>query len=233
MFTVLGSGSPNVRKVLLMLEELDLPYETRSVSLFEGEQFTPEFRAISPFSKVPVLLQTDGAGGERALCESGAILIHLAERYGRFLEKSGPLRDAALQWLMIQMANVGPALGQYNHFKLVDEAGKDYGRERFRALAERTYRLLDDRCAESPYLAGDAYSIADIATYPWALYLELHRMDPAAHPNLVRWRDGIGARPAAARAAVRMDVLSGKNRELMRKATKAQLDQFFWRGGQP
>lgn len=160
---VYGMHSPNVRKVLIMLEELDLPYELRHVAVFKGEQFAPDFLVMNPLGKVPVLV--DPRLG-RPLAESGAILVWLAERSGRFLPTEGPARYEAMQWLMVQMASIGPMLGQLNHFQLLPAGSEPYGLGRYAAQAERLYRLIDDRLATQEWLAGDAYSIADIATYP-------------------------------------------------------------------
>jgi GST-like protein len=223
---IYGMHSPNVRKVLIMLEELELPYELRHVAVFSGEQFTPEFLAMNPLGKVPVLVDPKlGA----PIAESGAILFWLAERTGRFFPAEGPDRYAVMQWLMVQMANIGPMLGQLNHFQIMARQ-EPYALGRYAAQAERLYRLLDDRLAEREWIAGSAYSIADMATYPWAGYLEQHRFDPARHPNLLRWRQAIDARPAIARVKERLggaflDVANQTRRE----ATPAQLDRFFGR----
>jgi len=224
---VYGMHSPNVRKVLIMLEELELPYELRHVGVFKGEQFTPEFLALNPLAKVPVLV--DPKLGE-PLAESGAILFWLAERSGAFLPAQGPARYAVMQWLMVQMANVGPMFGQLNHFQLVGQGGEAYARGRYAAQAERLYRLLDDRLADHEWLAGEAYSIADIATHPWAHYLEQHGFDAAQHPHLARWRKAIDARPAIARVKERLagDFLVIAN-EMRRSATTSDLDRFFGR----
>jgi GST-like protein len=221
-----GMHSPNVRKVLIMLEELELPYELRHVAVFNGEQFTPQFLALNPLGKVPVLVDPRlGA----PIAESGAILFWLAERSGRFMPAEGQGRYAVMQWLMVQMANIGPMLGQLNHFQIMAKE-QPYPLGRYSAQAERLYRLLDDRLAGREWIAGEAYSIADMATYPWAGYLEQHRFDPAAHPNLMRWRAAIDARPAIARVKERLggDFLQIAN-DTRRGATKAELDRFFGR----
>jgi len=224
---VYGMTSPNVRKVVIMLEELGLPYELRHVAVFKGEQFTPQFLALNPLGKVPVLI--DPALGE-PLAESGAILFWLAERSGAFLPGQGPARYAAMQWLMVQMASVGPMFGQLNHFNLLPPGGETYARGRYAAQAERLYGLLNDRLSGREWIAGDAYTIADIATHPWAHYLERHGFDPAAHPALLRWRNAIDARPAVARAAERMAAAFNEmTAQTRQSATKADLDRFFGR----
>src|SRR6516165_5729380 len=177
MRTLYGMSSPNVRKILILLEELGLAYEWRHVAVFAGENLTPEFRRLNPFAKVPVLVE-DGLA--EPIFESGAILIYLAETYGGdFLPAAGPARWETLKWLMAQAANVGPVFGQHNHFRH-DPARAPYAAERFRRTAAELYRILDRRLADRPWLASDAYSIADIATYPWARYLRRHAMDADA-----------------------------------------------------
>jgi len=223
-----GVGSPNVRKVVIMLEELGLAYALTHVAVFKGEQFEPWFLALNPLAKVPVLV--DPVLG-MPLAESGAILVWLAEREASALLPSArPARQEVLQWLMVQMASVGPMFGQLNHFNMLPRDTEAYGRGRFAAQAETLYRLLDARLAAHAFLAGGAYSIADIATYPWALYLEKHGFDPAAFPSLLRWRKEIDARPAVSRADARMgEAFNALSAESRRNATLADLDRFFGR----
>lgn len=224
---IYGMGSPNVRKVAIMLEEMELPYELRHVAVFKGEQFTAEFKALNPLSKVPVLVDPLLAS---PLAESAAIVMWLAERTGSPLMPTEPSqRYAVMQWVMIQMASIGPMLGQLNHFQMLADR-EPYSFGRYHAQAEKLYRLLDDRLSESEFTAGDAYSIADIVIYPWATYLEQHRFDPASHPSLVRWRDRIAERPAVKRAADRMaEAFTAVSTESRRSANKADLDRFFGR----
>ncbi|HEX7821766.1 MAG TPA: glutathione S-transferase N-terminal domain-containing protein [Sphingobium sp.] len=228
-----GMNSPNVRKVALMLEELALPHELRHVAVFKGEQFTPEFLALNPLGKVPVLV--DPALG-MPLAESGAILLYLAETHGQFLPTGQPARAEVMQWIMVQMANIGPQLGQLNHFQMQDgeqapgSIGHAYALGRFTEAARRLYRLLDDRLAGREWIAGDAYSIADIATWPWATYLEQHGLEPQAHPALIRWRDRIAARPAVGRMTQRtLAAFSAPSAAARRSATTDDLDLFFGR----
>jgi GST-like protein len=224
-----GMNSPNVRKVVIMLEELDLPYELRHVAVFQGEQFTPTFLALNPLGKVPVLV--DPRLGE-PLAESGAILFWLAERSGgSLLAAAAPDRYAVMQWLMVQMGSIGPMFGQFNHFQILS-GDQPYGFGRYGTQAQRLYRLLDDRLDGREWIAGEAYSIADIAIHPWAHYLERHGFDAAAHPHLLRWRSAIDARPAVVRARERMEAAFNAASNATRKAaTKADLDRFFGRTG--
>lgn len=228
-----GMGSPNVRKVVIMLEELGLAYELRHVAVFAQEQFTPEFLALNPLGKVPVL--EDPKLGQ-PLAESGAILLWLAEREGRFLPTSQPQRAEVMQWLMVQMANVGPMLGQVNHFDIAQtDVPQDYAKARYRAAAARLYRLLDERLAHQKllgreWIAGGDYSIADMATQPWAHYIERHGFDPADYPALVAWRQRIEARPAVQRAVARASEAFDDAATRTRRAASAQdLDRFFGR----
>jgi GST-like protein len=154
-------GTPNGQKASIMLEETGLAYEVHPVNIGEDEQFEAEFVAVSPNSKIPAIVD-DGL----SIFESGAILIHLAEKTGQFLAADGPARAKALEWLMFQMAGLGPMLGQTNHFLNTAPEKIPYAIERFLAESARLLKVLDDRLAEVEYLAGD-YSIADIACYPW------------------------------------------------------------------
>lgn len=222
-----GMGSPNVRKVVIMLEELGLPYKLRHVSVFTGEQFAPEFLAMNPVGKVPVLVDPRL---DRPLAESGAILFWLAERSGGgFLPAGAPGRYEVMQWLMTQMSLVGPMLGQFNHFQMLPR-DEPYGYGRYEAQALQVYKLLEERLANRDWLAGDAYSIADIATYPWAEYVERQRFDPASYPSLVGWRQRIAERPAVIRAAERITEAFGEvSRSFLQAATNADLDRFYGR----
>lgn len=223
-----GMSSPNVTKVVLMLEECGLDYELRHVAVFAQQQFTPEFLALNPLGKVPVL--EDPRLGI-PLAESGAILLYLGEREGKFLPTQQPARAEVMQWVMLQMANIGPMFGQLNHFRLVLQPGSEpYAEARYAAAAERLYRLLDDRLATREWIAGGQYSIAEMAIWPWANYLEGHGFDPALYPNLCRWRQAVGARPAVQSAMARAHRDFTEEAERTRKAASAEdLDRFFGR----
>lgn len=229
MIELYGMQSPNVRKVGILLEELELDYELRYVSVFQAEQFEPDFLALNPLSKVPVLVDHDRGEG-KPLIESGAILLYLAETYGGFLPTQGMARYEVMSWLMVQMANIGPMFGQHNHFQLLRDQADPYAATRYRNQSGFLYRRLDERLASRDWIAADTYSIADIAIYPWALYLEQHGFDPAEHGNLVRWRDRIGERAAIARSRERFDAaFTQVSQESRRSATQEQLDRFFGR----
>lgn len=221
-----GMSSPNVLKVGIMLEECGLAHELRYVGVFRGDQFTPEFLAMNPIAKVPVL--EDPRLGV-PLFESGAILLWLAEREGRFLPTAQPARAQVMQWLMFQMANMGPMLGQLNHFRLsLAGKGDAYATGRYQAASEMIYRVLDEHLATREWLCGGAYSIADMAVYPWSDYLEKHGLDAADYPALARWRAMIAARPAVTRAREAWsETFAGQTRADARVASDADFDRFF------
>lgn len=201
MIALYGMSSPNVRKVVIALEEMGLAYQRHHIAVFRGAQFDDAFLALSPMAKVPVLCDPAGPAGAVPVFESGAILLYLAETYGpQFCPVAGPERWDVLRWLMLQVANVGPALGQHSHFRLQADANA-YAAGRFRRMSAQVYRALERRLAEAEWLGGGAYSIADMAAYPWARYLKRHGMDPAEFPCLEAWKARIAARPAVARAA--------------------------------
>lgn len=188
------ASTPNGLKPLLMLEELGLPYELRRVDLGRNEQKQPDFLALNPNGRIPVL--QDGA---QVVFESGAILLWLAEKTGRFWAASGPERVEGLEWLMFQMSAVGPMMGQFNHFKNHAPETLPYAIGRYEAESRRILGVLDTRLSQAPYLARD-YGVADIATWPWVRDLGRFGLVAGDWPHLARWIDQIGARPAARRA---------------------------------
>jgi len=192
-------STPNGRKVSIMFEEVGLPYSVHPVNIGKDEQFRSEFLAISPNNKIPAIVDPDGPGGKRfALFESGAILIYLGEKTGRFIPKDPATRYTALQWLMFQMGGLGPMLGQTHHFLRAAPEEVPYAIKRYKNETRRLYRVLDKRLGEAEHLAGE-YSIADIASYPWVARHEWHQIELADFPNVRRWYDAIGARPAVER----------------------------------
>ncbi|MCP5267554.1 MAG: glutathione S-transferase N-terminal domain-containing protein [Zoogloeaceae bacterium] len=185
-------GTPNGRKVSIMLEECDLPYSVQKIDITRGEQFDPAFVSINPNSKIPAIVDDEGPV---TLFESGAILIYLAEKTGRFLPSSGNSRHQVLQWLMFQMGGVGPMFGQAHHFMRYAPEPVPYAIERYSKETLRLYGVLDKQLTVSECLAGD-YSIADMATYPWVARHEWHGVDLAQFPAVRRWFDAVGGRPA-------------------------------------
>lgn len=191
--------TPNGRKASIMLEELALDYTAHAVDIGAGDQFQPDFVVISPNSKIPAIVDRDGPGGAPlTVFESGAILIYLAEKTGSDLLPSDPSRRYdVLQWLMFQMAGVGPMFGQVHHFFRQAPEDLPYAKDRYAKEQRRLYAVLDRHLDDADYLAGGAYSIADIATYPWVARHEWHPIDLAADfPNVKRWFDLVSARPA-------------------------------------
>ena len=189
-------GTPNGRKVSIMLEEVGLPYKTHVVNIGKDDQFKPEFIAINPNSKIPAIVDPAGPGGKLPLFESGAILIYLAEKTGQFLPTDPRKRAITLQWLMFQMGGVGPMFGQTHHFLRNAPEDVPYGKKRYKTETLRLYGVMNKRLGEAKYLAGDEYTIADIATYPWVARYEWHQVDLNEFPNVKRWFDEISARPA-------------------------------------
>ena len=189
-------STPNGRKVSVMLEEVGLPYSVHPVNITKDEQFRPEFLAISPNNRIPAIVDPDGPGGKRlSLFESGAILIYLGEKTGKLIPKDPTARYAALQWLMWQMGGLGPMLGQTHHFLRAAKEEVPYAINRYKTETRRLYGVLDKRLGEAEYLAGE-YSIADIACYPWVARHEWHQIELSDFPNVKRWYEAIGARPA-------------------------------------
>ncbi|WP_228894249.1 glutathione S-transferase N-terminal domain-containing protein [Pseudoduganella aquatica] len=196
--------TPNGRKVAILLEELGLAYETISVNLGRNEQFTPGFLAISPNNKIPAIVDHGAEGGPLSVFESGAILTYLAERHGRFLPAAGAARYKTLEWLNWQMGGLGPMLGQLGYFEKFAQEKSASASARFLAEADRLLSVMDKRLAESRYLAGDEYSIADIAAYPWAVTASTFLAEVLAErigtkPALLRWMELVGSRPAVQR----------------------------------
>jgi GSH-dependent disulfide-bond oxidoreductase len=192
-------STPNGRKISVMLEECALAYNVHRVDIGAGEQFAPGYVEINPNAKIPSIVDSDGPGGKPiAMMESGAILIYLSEKTGRFLPEGERGRYRALQWLMFQMGHVGPMFGQVHHFLRSAKEQVPYAIERYVKEKDRLYGVLNRRLGEAEYLA-DEYSIADIATYPWVARHEWHKTDLGNFPNVKRWFDAIGARPAVKR----------------------------------
>ncbi len=197
--------TPNGHKVHIMLEELGLPYRVIPVNIGKGEQFAEHFLKITPNHRIPAMV--DGA---HTIFESAAIMIYLVEKTGSaLLPKDGPARYLALQWLMFQMGGVGPMFGQYNHFAAYAPEKIPYAITRYSNEVARLHRVLEKRLSEAPYLAGDAYTIADIATFPWVRNPDRRGINLDDYPAVKRWHDAIAARPAVQRG---VEVLSENQR---------------------
>jgi GST-like protein len=232
MIRLLGMSSPNVQKVQLMLEETELPYAVERVDVWKGENFEPSFVALNPNRKVPVIIDEDGPDGAPCtVFESGAILIYLAEKTGRFLPAHGAARYAVFQWLAVQLAGIGPMFGQYTHFRMFAPPGNDYAESRYRTQAARLFEVLDERLGQAPWLGGDEYSIADIATFPWT-------RDRSGkwggnwdiYPNFRRWFAAITARPAARRMMAEMDQVWQRDLASIKDAPAELTDRLLGRG---
>jgi GSH-dependent disulfide-bond oxidoreductase len=203
--------TPNGHKVHIALEELGLAYKVVPINIGAGDQFKPEFLAITPNHRIPAIIDPDGPGGQPLkLFESGAILIYLSEKTGGKLMPSDAVgRYTCLQWLMFQMGGVGPMFGQYNHFANYAVEKLPYAIERYTNEVQRLHRVLDKRLSEASFLAGRDYSIADIATFPWVRNPDRRNINLADYPNVKRWHDTIAERPAVQRA---VQVLSENQR---------------------
>jgi GST-like protein len=213
MIEVYSWATPNGHKVHVMLEECALPYRAIPVDIGSGDQFRSDFLAISPNNKIPAIVDPDGPDGQPiSLFESGAILLYLAAKTGRFLPESTRGKYEVLQWLMFQMAGVGPMLGQAHHFRLYAPHKLPYAVERYTNEARRLYGVMNRRLAKSRYLGGADYSIADIAVFPWLRSWKNQGIDWNDHPHLKGWFDEIAARPAVRRG---VDVLSDLRRPLV------------------
>jgi GST-like protein len=191
-------GTPNGKKVSIMLEEIAMPYEVHPINLGQGDQFKPEYLAINPNNKIPSIIDTDGPGGKPlTLFESGAILMYLAEKAGKLWPADTRQHYAVIQWLMFQMGGVGPMFGQANYFFRLEEK-VPYAIERYHKEALRLYGVLEKALGQNEHLAGE-YSIADIATYPWVWRHDMHQVKLEEFPNVKRWYDKISERPAVKR----------------------------------
>ncbi|MCK9261407.1 MAG: glutathione S-transferase family protein [Azoarcus sp.] len=200
MITLHTWGTPNGRKVSIALEELGLDYVVRPVDITREGQFSPEFAVLNPNHKIPVLVDSDGPDGQPfTVIESGAILIYLAEKHAQLLPTDARGRSEAMQWLMFQMGSVGPMLGQVHHFLRFAPDVIPYAIDRYSREGARIYGVLNTRLKGREWLAGNTYSIADIATYPWIARHEWQGIDLARFPEVQRWSNAMSARPAVRR----------------------------------
>ena len=201
MITLYTWPTPNGHKIQIMLEETGLAYNAVSVNIQTNEQFAPDFLKISPNNKIPAIVDSDGPDQKPySVFESGAILVYLASKTGKFLGKTDRERFDVLQWVMFQMGGFGPMLGQAHHFRLYAPEKVAYGINRYTNEAKRLYGVINQRLSKSEFLGSSHYSIADIATWPWTRSHEKQGVDLADYPNVLRWYEAIEKRPAVKRA---------------------------------
>jgi len=194
MIELLTADTPNGKKISIMLEEIKFDYKVTKIDINKDEQFKPEFKKLSPFSKIPVIIDHDD---KISLFESGAILIFLGEKSEKFYNEGQ--RTIINQWLMGQMAYIGPMLGQHHQFHHYNPGKSEFGENRYFKICERIYKELDERLLQSKYLSGDDYTIADIATFPWIARHEWHDIGLKKYKNLTRWYEDISKREAVQR----------------------------------
>ena len=194
MIELLTANTPNGKKISIMLEEIKFKYKITKININKDEQFKPEFKKISPFCKIPVIIDHDN---NQSLFESGAILIYLADKSGKFYDKDQ--RTIINQWLMGQMAYVGPMLGQHHQFHHYNPGKSKFGEDRYFKISERIYKELDERLSDSKFLAGNDYTIADIATFPWIARHEWHDIGLKRFNHLAKWYNKISERDAVKR----------------------------------
>jgi GST-like protein len=219
--------SPNVQKIFIMLEECELPYNMKLVDVWKGDQFTPEFTRINPLQKVPAIVDSEGPGGKPyTVIESGAILLYLADKTGKFVPKDKAQYFEMMQWLMVQMANIGPMCGQLVHFSKFAGPGQDYGHARYRTMVNKLFDLYEQRLAARPYVAGDEYSIADMAAFPWLRNVGLLAVDLGTRPHVKAWVDKLEARDAVKRAMAKVATI----KSIRDTANDDQKDRYFGRG---
>ena len=200
MIELLTANTPNGKKISIMLEEIKFEYKVTKINIYKDEQFNPKFKKISPFSKTPVIIDHTN---NQSLFESGAILIYLGEKSGKYYDKNH--RMIINQWLMGQMAYVGPMLGQHHQFHHYNPGKSKFGEERYFKISKRIYKELDERLSKSKYLSGDNYTIADIGTFPWIARHEWHDIGLKNFENLTRWYEKISKRDAVKKGFAFMD----------------------------
>jgi GSH-dependent disulfide-bond oxidoreductase len=232
MIDVYSWPTPNGHKVHIMLEEcglrLDRDWRAIPVNIGTGDQFKPEFLKISPNNKIPALVDPKGPDGKpMSVFESGAILIYLAAKFGKFMPRSDRQKYEVLQWLMFQMGGVGPMLGQNHHFRLYAPEKLDYAINRYTNEAKRIYGVIDKQLSTQPYLAGKSYTIADMATFPWLRNWANQGIVLTDYPHLKAWFDKIAERPAVQRgvsvlAALRKPLTDDKTRDILFGQTQYQ-----------
>jgi GST-like protein len=216
--------TPNGHKIHIMLEETGLEYRVHPIDIGAGEQFKPDFLAISPINKIPAMVDQRGPGGKPfALAESGAMLFYLASKTGKFLPADVRERWEVMQWVMFQMGHIGPMLGQAHHFLQYAPEKIEYAMNRYRNEAKRLYRVVDKQVEENEWIAGSEYTIADMSIMPWLRFPERQGVNIEEYPNLKEWRDRIAARPAVKKA---LEVLADRRRPTP-SFTKEQAEVLF------
>jgi GST-like protein len=221
MIDVYTWATPNGHKVHIMLEECGLEYKVHPINIGAGDQFGEAFLKISPNNKIPAIVDADGPDGKPiSLFESGAILVYLAGKTGKFLPEDVRGKYDALQWLMFQMGGVGPMLGQAHHFRIYAPEKIEYAINRYSNEAKRLYGVIDKQLSTHPWLAGDSYSIADMATFPWLRSWQNQGVELDDYPNLKRWFNEIAERPAVKRA---VEVLAKERKPLRTDAEREVL----------
>lgn len=225
--------TPNGHKITIFLEETGLPYKVIPVNIGKGEQFAPEFLAISPNNRIPAIVDHTPADGGPPLpmFESGAILLYLGEKTGRLLPKEIAGKYEAIEWMMVQMTTLGPMFGQHVHFMRFAPKGNDYSQSRYTTQVHRVLEVMDQRLAQKSWLGGADYSIADIASFPWARNVPVLLGAPAAekYKNVMRWVGVIDQRPAVKKALAAVDDVRAKTTQFD-KAQPNDLDRLFGRG---
>ena len=228
MIDIFSWPTPNGHKIHIMLEECGLPYRVHPVNIGAGDQFAPAFLQISPNNKIPAMTDPNGPGGKPiSLFESGAILLYLAAKTGKFLPASDRQKYEVLQWLMFQMGSVGPMLGQAHHFRMYAPEKLPYAVDRYTNEARRLYGVMDRQLAKTPYIAARQYTIADIAIFPWLRSWQNQGIDWADYPHLKAWFDKVARRPAVQRgvqvlADSRKPLTGDKEREILFGTTQYQ-----------
>jgi GST-like protein len=232
MIDFYAMGSPNVVKIYLALEEMALPYKVIPTDIFNGAQFDANFLKLNPSAKVPVIVDHDAPGGKPyTVFESGAILLYLAEKSGKFLPKDLTARYDVIQWMMVQMTQLGPMFGQFVHFMRFAPKGNDYALSRYRTQVGRTLEVLEKRLTASKFLGGAEYSIADMATFPWARNIGalMGKEAEATYPKMMAWVAEVAKRPAVVKALAAVDDVRAKTTQFD-KAQSDMLDKVFGRG---
>ena len=232
MIDFYAMGSPNVVKIYLALEEMALPYKVIPLDVFTGQQFDAAFTRLNPNAKVPVIVDHEGpAGKPYTVFESGAILLYLAEKSGQFLPKDVAGRFDAIQWMQVQMTQLGPMFGQFVHFMRFAPKGNDYALSRYHTQVGRVLDVLEARLGQAAFLGGAAYSIADMATFPWARNVGalMGKEAEAKYPKLMAWVATVAKRPAVVKALAQVDDVRAKTTQFD-KAAPDMLDKVFGRG---